>query len=144
VPPDRLLILSPHCIQRDVCAHKITKRVENCKCCGQCQVGDLVALARDRGVHLAIVPGGTLARQVIKKLRPKAVLAIACERDLVSGIQDVFPMPVIGVLNDRPFGPCCNTKVDMVRIEEALDMFLDPRVSASAEPPASSSVEPRA
>ena len=46
-----------------------------------------------------------MARQMVKEIRPKAIIAVACERDLTSGIQDVFPLPVIGVLNERPFGP---------------------------------------
>lgn len=67
---------------------------------------------------------GTLARQAVKKVRPKAILAVACERDLTSGIQDVFPMPVIGVLNRRPNGPCFNTSVDIDAIEEEIKTFI--------------------
>ena len=48
---------------------------------------------------------------IIEK-RPKLVVAVACEGDLTSGIKDCYPLPVIGVLNDRPFGPCFNTHVD--------------------------------
>jgi hypothetical protein len=88
-------------------------------------VGDLLRLSQKYGVHVAIVTGGTLARKVIKTLRPRAVLAIACERDLTSGIQDVFPLPVIGVLNERPYGPCCNTKVQMSAVEQAVLQFID-------------------
>ena len=120
VNPARLLILTPHCIQKDTCPHKLTKDVHNCKRCGQCQVDDLLKLTEKYGVNLAVVTGGTLARNVLKALRPQAVLAIACERDLTSGIQDVFPLPVIGILNQRPFGPCCNTRVDIERVEELL------------------------
>lgn len=124
VKPEQLLILTPHCIQLDTCPHKITRQVENCKKCGQCQVGEILTLTETLGVHFAIVTGGTLARQVIKQLRPKAVLAIACERDLTSGIQDVFPLPVIGVLNQRPCGPCCNTRVDMAEVKRAIEQFI--------------------
>lgn len=120
VPADRLLILTPHCLQLESCPHKITRQIFNCKECGACPVGGLVGLAKKYGVHVAVVTGGTLARQVVKGLRPKAILAIACERDLTSGIQDVFPLPVIGVLNDRPFGPCFNTQVDMERVERTV------------------------
>ncbi len=81
-------------------------------------------IARDYGVHLAIVPGGTLARKRIMEIRPKAVLAIACERDLTSGIRDAFPVPVFGVLNSRPFGPCVNTQVDMNLVKQALNQLL--------------------
>ncbi|QJW46965.1 DUF116 domain-containing protein [bacterium BFN5] len=124
VNPSKLLILTPHCIQLESCPHKITRDVENCKLCGSCQVGELLQLSRQLGFHFAVVTGGTLARKVIKTIRPQAVLAIACERDLTSGIQDVYPLPVIGVLNERPFGPCCNTKVNMNDVERAIREFL--------------------
>lgn len=125
VEPDKLLVLSPHCIQLESCPHKITRNVNNCRECGGCQVGEILALTRQYGVHFAVVTGGTLARKVIKTLRPQAVLAIACERDLTSGIQDAFPLPVIGILNERPYGPCCNTRVNMAQVEAALCNFLD-------------------
>lgn len=125
VKPGKLLILTPHCIQKDTCPHKITRDVKNCKHCGQCQVQELVDISEKYGAHLAIVTGGTLARNVLKNLRPQAVLAIACERDLTSGIQDVFPLPVIGILNERPFGPCCNTRVNLFRVEEIVREMLD-------------------
>lgn len=124
VSPDKLLILSPHCIQLDTCPHKITKDVNNCHKCGACQVGELLELSKRLKVQFVIVTGGTLARKVIKALRPKVILAIACERDLTSGIQDVFPIPVIGILNARPNGPCCNTKVDIEQVEKAVSDFL--------------------
>jgi uncharacterized protein len=124
VKPERLLVLTPHCIQQESCPHKITRDVSNCRECGQCRVGDLVHLARQYGVNLAVVTGGTLARKVVKTVRPQAVLAIACERDLTSGIQDVFPLPAIGILNERPEGPCCNTTVDISKVETAIQAFL--------------------
>ncbi len=124
VPADRILILTPHCIQLDTCPLKITRDVNNCKQCGRCPVGDLLALSKRTGVHFAVATGGTFARQIVKKIRPKAILAIACERDLTSGIQDVFPLPVVGVLNQRPFGPCFNTQIDVKKVEEALDNFM--------------------
>ena len=133
IRPEQLLVLSPHCIQLDTCPHKITQNTNNCQRCGACPVGDLVKLTEEKGVHLAIATGGTLARQVVKRLRPKAVLAIACERDLTSGIQDTFPLPVIGVLNERPNGPCCNTRVSIKRVEEAIDSFLIPAQPVTRE-----------
>ena len=39
VPANRIMILTPHCIQLDTCVHKITRNVENCKQCGRCSVG---------------------------------------------------------------------------------------------------------
>jgi hypothetical protein len=49
---------------------------------------------------------------------------VACERDLSSGIQDTYPLPVYGVLNERPHGPCLDTMVQLDHVEKALRMFL--------------------
>ena len=51
-------------------------------------------------------------------------MAIACERDLTSGIQDVYPLPAVGVLNIRPNGPCFNTHVDIEKVREEIKKFL--------------------
>ena len=52
-------------------------------------------------------------------------MAIACERDLTSGIQEVAEIPVIGIINERPEGPCCNTRVDLNKVEEAIRYFIE-------------------
>ena len=124
VPADRLLVITPHCLQLATCPHKITRDPNNCKRCGGCNIGDLVKLSEEMGFHFFVATGGTLARQIVMETRPKAVLAIACERDLMSGIQDVYPLPAVGVLNLRPNGPCFNTKVDMEEVRTALEQVI--------------------
>ncbi len=119
-PADKILLLLPHCLQLDTCPHKITLNANNCRQCGGCSIGGLLSICQKYGIHMAVVPGGTLARMVVKSLRPKVILAVACERDLTSGIQDVFPLPVFGVLNARPCGPCFNTTVDLAAVENAV------------------------
>ena len=70
------------------------------------------------------VPGGELARKLIREHKPSRIIAVACERDLVSGIQDVASVvPTYAVPNCRPEGPCKNTLVDLRLIEEALILF---------------------
>ena len=125
VPAKKLLVLSPHCLQLSSCPHKITRDPNNCKRCGGCNVGDLMKLSDEMGFTFFVATGGTLARQVVKKIRPQAVLAIACERDLMSGIQDVYPLPAVGVLNIRPNGPCNNTRVDMDEFRRVLAQIID-------------------
>lgn len=127
VPADKLLVVTPHCLQLADCKHKITRDVSNCKRCGGCNIGDLVKLSEEYGFFLFVATGGTLARQIIKEKRPKAVLAIACERDLMSGIQDVYPLPAVGILNVRPNGPCYNTRVNMEEVRAELEKIILPR-----------------
>ena len=127
VPAEKLLVVTPHCLQLASCPHKITRDPSNCKRCGGCNIGDLVKLSEEMGFLFFVATGGTLARQIIKQNRPRAVLAIACERDLMSGIQDVYPLPAVGVLNIRPNGPCYNTRVDMEEVKAELQKIVIPK-----------------
>lgn len=119
-----LLVISPHCLQLATCPHKITHDINNCKHCNQCTIGPLIDMANRMGFHFRVATGGTLARKIAKELRPKMLLAIACERDLTSGIQDVYPLPAAGVLNIRPNGPCYNTTVDLELVEQTIKQFI--------------------
>lgn len=125
VKPDRILVLLPHCIQLSDCEIKVTGDIHKCAQCGRCCIMGLVAVGHKYGIDISVATGGTLARKVIVEKRPKLVLAVACERDLTSGIKDCYPLPVIGILNERPFGPCFNTVVDVSKIDEALSQVLE-------------------
>ena len=134
VRPDRILILLPHCIQLFDCEIKVTGDVNKCVMCGRCDIKGLVEIGRKYGIDISVATGGTLARKVIVEKRPKLVLAVACERDLTSGIKDCYPLPVIGILNLRPHGPCFNTVVDAAAIDDALQQVLELPTAASDNP----------
>jgi len=123
--PRRLLILLPHCIQDFDCQIKITGNIENCKGCGKCKIKELIDLSNQYHVKIAVATGGTLARRIIVENRPDAIVAVACELDLTTGIQDSYPIPVIGILNDRPNGPCMNTEVNIQKVKNAILSFLE-------------------
>lgn len=127
--PERVLLLMPHCLQFNDCAIKITSDATKCQACGKCRIKDLVELSQKYNVHLSVATGGTLARRRVAEAKPQAIIAVACERDLTSGIQDAYPLPVIGILNDRPFGPCFNTSVDIAKVAEALEFLAGGRAS---------------
>jgi hypothetical protein len=124
VQPEQMLILLPHCLQNHDCAVRITGNVQNCKSCGKCRIKELAALSEKYHVHVAVATGGTLARKIVVEKRPKIIIAVACERDLTSGIQDAYPIPVFGVFNRRPFGPCYDTDVNIDLVEKGLKTFL--------------------
>ncbi|PNU21708.1 hypothetical protein C2E25_00300 [Geothermobacter hydrogeniphilus] len=120
VRPDQALILLPHCIQLFDCDIKITGDIQKCVRCGRCDISGLAEIAVERGIDIAVATGGTLARKIIVDKRPRFILAVACERDLTSGIRDSYPLPVIGVLNHRPNGPCFNTHVVLDEVRRVL------------------------
>lgn len=124
IKPEDILILIPHCIQKSECKLKITTNVRNCKSCGLCNVKDLIDLQDKYNVNVFIATGGTLARKKIKETRPKAVVAVACERDLTAGVQDIRQIPVLGVFNKRPNGPCVDTQINAEEVENAIKFFI--------------------
>ncbi|MDR1159266.1 MAG: DUF116 domain-containing protein [Syntrophomonadaceae bacterium] len=120
---DQILLLLPHCLQNSQCSHKITMDINNCRSCGQCKIGEIKKIAEDNNIILKIATGGTMARKYISENRPRGVIAVACERDLSSGIQDSGMIPVVGVLNCFTKGPCVDTDVDLNVLESALLTF---------------------
>jgi hypothetical protein len=129
--PRRILLLMPHCIQDKDCSVKVTHNVENCKRCGKCAIKDLLQLSEKYHVDLAVATGGTIARRIVVEKRPDLIIAVACERDLTSGIQDTTPLPVYGIFNQRPFGPCLNTQVSVAQVEAVLADVLSGQKSDS-------------
>jgi len=118
--PDKLLVLLPHCLQNHDCDVKITGNVGNCKACGKCKIRNLVALSEKYQVPMSVATGGTLARRIVVEKKPDIIIGVACERDLTSGIQDSYPIPVYGIFNKRPNGPCYDTDVDLELVERGI------------------------
>jgi hypothetical protein len=121
---DEMIMLIPHCLQNTDCEFKITNNINNCKKCGKCKIKDIIELCEQYDIYVSIATGGTMARKIVKDRKPRFIIAVACERDLASGIQDSYPLPVFGLPNSRPFGPCVNTDVDLDKLREAVDYFL--------------------
>jgi len=119
----KVAILLPHCIQNYNCPHKVTSKIENCKKCGICKIGDLLELKEKYNIVVKVATGGTLARKFILEENPSLVIAVACERDLVSGIYDALPVKVYGVFNKRPNGPCIDTDVSIEEIKKTLHII---------------------
>jgi hypothetical protein len=72
------------------------------------------------GVAIKVATGGTLARKYIKEIRAKLVIAVACKRDLISGIHDAIPIDVYGIFNEIVQEPCIDTTVAAEKIEAVL------------------------
>jgi hypothetical protein len=122
-PIKKIALLLPHCIQNYSCPYKITSDIENCRECGLCKVGDIYKLTKQYNLSVKVATGGTLARMFIKKERPDFVVAVACERDLIAGVCDAFPMTVYGIFNKQINGPCINTDVSIEEIKKILNLI---------------------
>lgn len=124
IKAEKILILIPHCLQINECNIRITNNINNCQRCGRCFISSLIEIADENNTTIFVATGGGMARKIIKDSKPDAVIAVACERDLSSGIVDSFPLPVLGIYNKRPQGPCFNTEVNINDVQDAVRFFI--------------------
>lgn len=124
---ERLLLLVPICLQRSACEVKILDNIYNCQRCGKCKIKDLVELSQGCGIDLAVATGGRLAKEMVEQKRPEVVVAVACEKELAGGIFEIYPLPVFGIINERPKCPCKDTQVDMEVVCQAIGIGDEPR-----------------
>jgi hypothetical protein len=104
---DMLLILLPRCLEKEM-KRQVIERVNG------------------RAVQIVTAAGGEEARKAIRQHHPSLILAVACERDLISGIKDVAEkIPVLAIPNKRPEGPCKNTNFHLTDLDEALKFIAD-------------------
>ncbi|NIT36524.1 MAG: DUF116 domain-containing protein [candidate division Zixibacteria bacterium] len=119
-----VLVLLPRCLQRPECPEAVVNDIENCQRCGECPMTELLAL-RDEfdGVVMAVLTGGSVVPAVVARLDPRAVIGVACERELIAGIYVVDDRPVVGVANQRPRGPCRATEFKWPDLRAAVELF---------------------
>ena len=106
VRANELLILIPRCLSRTA-------------------LDGVMDIAKRYNVATFVATRGAYARQAIRERRPKAVVAVACERDMVSGLRDVAGrLPVLGLTMQLPNGPCKDASLDLVQMEAFVRRYL--------------------
>ena len=101
-----LLLLIPRCLSKDT-------------------LDGVLGVAGRYGVPVFVATRGQLARRVIRERRPRAVVAVACERDLVSGLHDVAgKVPVLGLTMTLPSGPCKDALLDLRQLEDWVKAYV--------------------
>jgi len=124
VRPEEILLLLPHCLHKQSCPQDVGHSLDECKHCGGCSVGALRAIRDDFGVMACMVGGGRDALARTQKPEIKAVVAVACEKELAQGILAMFPKPVLGIVNATPEGPCKNTLANPTEVIKAIQSLI--------------------
>lgn len=123
-PPEGLLLLFPHCIQNSNCKQNIKHEINECIRCGKCKVKDLLELSEEYGISIAVASGGRIALKRVMAKEVQGVVAIACEKELRTGLMAAMPKAIYAVPNQRPYGYCVDTDVYMDDVLKAIDFFV--------------------
>ena len=95
------------------------------RCLSKVTLDGVLGIAGKYGVPVFVATRGQLARRVIRERRPRAVVAVACERDMVSGLHDVAgKIPVLGLTMTLPAGPCKDASVDLGQLERWVQAYV--------------------
>lgn len=95
------------------------------RCLSKETLDGVLGVAGRYGVPVFVATRGQLARRVIRERRPRAVVAVACERDMVSGLHDVAgKVPVLGLTMTLPAGPCKDALLDLGKLEDWVKAYV--------------------
>ena len=95
------------------------------RCLSRATLDGVLQIAGKYDVPVFVATRGQLARRVIRERRPRAVVAVACERDMVSGLHDVAgKVPVLGLTMTLPSGPCKDALLDLGQLEEWVKAYV--------------------
>jgi len=122
--PEEVLLLFSSCLQRSACECNVRESLGNCRRCGQCVVGPMLRLADELGIRVFMATGGRLAAREARSPDVKAIVAVACCKELSEGLKAVFPKPVALLEIATPHGPCKDTQIDFDVVREAINRFL--------------------
>lgn len=126
------VLLLPHCLRpSQTCPGKYSKQGLQCSedCAEDCTIGHLRRAALHFGYKgVCIAPGGRLAVNYVKETHPKAIVAIACQKELEDGIHAIQQLsssdetaPVIAIVPLTRDG-CVDTEVDEERAMELIGL----------------------
>ena len=135
-PAERVLLLS-HCLRpSQTCPGKFDKKGLNCPadCSEDCVIKRFKEAAMKLGYKgVCIAAGGAMALRFVKEHNPKAIVAVACDKELGEGVEGVkkmaegmAEMPAIVVVPLLSDG-CVDTEVDEALVQEAIAQGCFPR-----------------
>jgi len=120
IPPNERILLLPQCLRGDKCPAEQDQEGFHCKQCGKCKIAEIMKIAKKLKTKVFVLPGGSMVPRLLKKYKPKAVIGVACYRELEQGMGLVekqgLPTQGVCLLRDG----CKNTDVDLLELKELM------------------------
>lgn len=139
IPYSERILLLPHCLRKSsICKAVSDENGLKClECNDECQVNILRKAAISAGYRgVCIAPGGSLALKYVQKTNPRAITAVACDKELKEGIENVkelidgkeTSLPLIDVIPLTKEG-CIDTEVEIEKALHQINNFCEERNS---------------
>ena len=120
-PYNERILLLPQCLRSKDCPAELGKYGYECQECGRCSIAKIKHVTKNLGYKgTFILPGGSIAKNLLLELKPQACIGVACFKELVLGSFLCEKLGIIGqgvaLLRDG----CINTIVDLKSLNDAL------------------------
>jgi hypothetical protein len=119
---EHVFVFLPQCLRNSkTCKATLGEEGWICaKCSGyrKCKVYKIKKKAEEKGHRVFICPGGSMVMKIIKKHKPKAVIGVACIKEITMAFDEI-KVPGCGIELSRD--GCINTDVDLSKVFEILE-----------------------
>jgi hypothetical protein len=120
-PAKHKLVFLPQCLRKSSrCKARLGEEGYECVACSKdCKASKVKKLGEAAGYRVFIVPGGSMVGKIVTKYRPKAVVGVACVKELVMALEELrVPTHAVQLLRDG----CVETDVDIDKVRAALSI----------------------
>ncbi len=121
---EKRIVLLPQCLRDSAnCEAELDEDGYECKLCGRCDIAEIKELSDELGYDgLFVLPGSSMAKNIIKKKSPEAIIAVACNPELVEGFEltHIYSIPVQAVPLSRE--GCIDTSVPLNEVQKKLHL----------------------
>lgn len=122
---DRILVV-PQCLRSIKCPARLDSSVGvACKGCGMCVIKDVKAEADRLGYGFYIVPGGSFVERIVKRIRPRAALGVACYKDLNIGMHGLSKSRCLVMGVPLVKDGCVETNVDISELINVMRLGIE-------------------
>ncbi len=120
---EEICIFLPHCLRNGECPATNSEEGLQCKRCGRCVLAEILPAAEACGIRAFCVPGGSLVKELAEKYQPKGVLAVACWKEILLGLELLWDKGVLFQLYPLSKDGCFETEVDPAPLLSFLDAW---------------------
>lgn len=85
--PAEACLFLPHCLRSRDCSGRPGEEGLECARCGRCVITDLIGAAEALGLRVFCVPGGSLVEKLARRYRPKALIGVACAKEILLALK---------------------------------------------------------
>ena len=119
IEPENKIVFLPQCLRKTTCKASLDEEGYHCIKCEnhtECKVHAIKAKAEGLGYRVFVCPGGSMIAKIILKYRPKAIMGVACIKEIIMAGEDAeqirIPYQAVELLKSG----CVATDVDVEHV----------------------------